>query len=50
MTKEIIQGIALGLVAIIVVVAIGSFIAQAFSHGPKASHDGGGAAVEEPAQ
>ena len=39
MGKEVVQGIFGGLLAIVVVVAIGSFIAQSGSHGP--AHAGG---------
>lgn len=34
MGKEVVQGIFGGLVAIVIVVSIGSFIAQSGSHGP----------------
>jgi hypothetical protein len=44
MGKEVIQGIFGGLVAIVIVVAIGSFIAQAGSHGP--AHGGEAAQTE----
>lgn len=44
MGKEIIQGIFGGLLAIIVVVSIGSFIAASASHGP--AHGGEAAPAE----
>lgn len=48
MGKEIIQGIFGGLLAIVVVVSIGSFIASAGSHGP--AHGGEAAPAEGAAQ
>ncbi len=45
MTREIIQGIVIGLVGIVCVVSIGSFIGFQTSHGPEEAP----AAAEQPA-
>lgn len=47
MGKEVIQGIFGGLIAVVIVAAIGSMIASATSHGPKPAAE---AAQEAPAE
>ena len=43
MYKEVIQGLAVGLTAVVTVVVIGHFVGRGLSHGPEHGHGGHGA-------
>lgn len=43
MYKEVIQGMAMGLAAVVTVVVIGHFVGRGLSHGPEHGHGGHGA-------